>query len=145
MSSFTTYGIILDKQKTNHIYDIAGLIGVKQDFFSIISRDTIANDKYRGFTIHFPTQKELVKNIHEKIMNKINIPLSAIIDYTIKQHVVPTYSKQHQLFLDQVHNILSHDRSLYLSGNYFSRLAIDSCIERSNFEYNRFNKNHKKN
>ncbi|MBK2126001.1 protoporphyrinogen/coproporphyrinogen oxidase [Fangia hongkongensis] len=142
VSNFISCGIILEKKHTAHIEKLAGLIGVKQSFFSVVSRDVIADEKYRGFTIHFFERRESVETLLEKFLQSLNIPKEHLIDTKVKKNTLPMYDANHAEFLLSLDKALHNEPNLYLTGNYFTRLAIEDCIKRSVSEYKRFLSNH---
>ena len=137
ISHIKTIALVLDKAKTNHIKSLAGLIGIKQKFYAMVSRDVIPHPNYRGFSIHFRPTPVHNKILLENFLKQCNIPHHAVVDYTVKDNVVPAYNKNHHRFIHALDQALQKDNSLYLGGNYFTRLAIEDCIYRADNEINR--------
>lgn len=143
ISYIKTISLVLDKQKTDHIKPMAGLIGIKRQFYAMVSRDIIPNPNYRGFTVHFRSTEIEPEKLLSDFLKQCNIPHYAVVDYTVKDNAVPAYTKNHHLFIEGLDRALTKDNSLYLAGNYFTRLAIEDCIYRADNEINRLLLNRK--
>ena len=137
ISRLTTSALIFDKDKLRHIKPLSGLIGIEQNFFSMVTRDVVPHEKFRGMTIHFKEQKESHTKLIDEFLSKLNIPKSAVIDVHSKYNTLPCYQAKHQRFLDVLDQVLSKDTTLGLTGNYFTRLAIEDCVMRSFLESKR--------
>ncbi|WP_440682065.1 NAD(P)-binding protein [Cysteiniphilum halobium] len=131
ISKLATTGLVFDKDKIKHIKPINGLIGIKQDFFSMVTRDTLTHEKYRGMTVHFKNTDTPYQQLIDMFLSKLNIPKDALIDIKHKDNNLPCYQSQHQDFIDGLNNELIKDNSLALTGNYFTRLAVEDCVKRS--------------
>ncbi|MEY8766413.1 MULTISPECIES: NAD(P)-binding protein [Francisella] len=136
MSNLTSIGIVTNKESLKHIKSIAGLIGKEQFFFSAVSRDVVDNPNYRAIVFHckgnYP-QKELTY----KITKLLNITDEDILHTYTKQNTLPCYHRNHSTFLQDLEKELSQLSNLYITGNFFDRLAIENCIRRSNKEADR--------
>ncbi|AEI35968.1 NAD(P)-binding protein [Francisella salina] len=136
MSNLTSIGIVTNKESLKHIKSIAGLIGKEQFFFSAVSRDVVDNPNYRAIVFHckgnYP-QKELAY----KITKLLNITDEDILHTYTKQNTLPCYHRNHSTFLQDLEKELSQLSNLYITGNFFDRLAIENCIRRSNKEADR--------
>ncbi|WP_162902402.1 NAD(P)/FAD-dependent oxidoreductase [Facilibium subflavum] len=132
-----TAGIILDKSQTSHIKPLAGIIGVEQDFYAMVSRDVIDHPDYRGFSIHFHDINTPIQTLITHFLAKLAIKKTAVIDIHHKQNIVPMYHAKHKTFLDALYQLLHKESQLYLSGNYFTRLAMEDCVRQSHQEYDR--------
>lgn len=140
ISNLTSVGIVIAKEKLKHIKKLAGLIGKEQFFFSAVTRDVIENKKYRAVTFHCPSN-----TVHEEIINKITkllkISKQDILYTHIKENTLPCYHRNHSIFLEDLEKELQKQSNLFISGNFFDRLAIENCIRRSNIEANRIIQN----
>ncbi len=135
LSNLITVALIVDQDKVKHIKPLNGLIGVNQSFYSIVSRDVIDHEKYRGFTIHFKPENHDIISLITKFLAKLNIPNDALIDTYIKTNSLPCYQTHHSRFLTSLNKRLVQDNSLYLTGNYLTRLAVEDCVKRSYEEF----------
>ena len=94
-------------------------------------------------TVHFKGQSQThTDELINAFLAKLNIPDNGIIDRHIKHNSVPSYQSQHPVFLNQLNQLLANDESLFLTGNYFTRLAVEDCVKRSYEEAQRLFKSH---
>ena len=139
-SHLHTLSLIFDKSKTQHIRALSGLIGINQNFYSAVTRDVVEDDLYRGFTVHFKSAKNQVfdnKALISDFLNKLNIKSDALIDSSSKENIVPIYHQKHQQFIEQLDHYLKEKNNLFITGNFFTRLAVEDCIKRSYSEFKR--------
>ncbi|WP_150468558.1 NAD(P)-binding protein [Francisella sp. SYW-9] len=135
-SELTSIGIVIDKNKLNHIKSLAGLIGKEQFFFSAVSRDVIDHPNYRAIVFHCHTKAPTEEAIN-RITKLLKIDQSDILHSYQKTNLLPRYHRNHNIFLEDLEKELSQVPNLYITGNFFDRLAIENCIRRSNKEVNR--------
>ncbi|AIT10272.1 protoporphyrinogen oxidase [Candidatus Francisella endociliophora] len=136
MSKLTSIGVVIEKADLKQIKSLAGLIGKEQFFYSAVTRDVIEHDKLRAIVFHCHdniSQEELVK----KIIELLKISKNDILHTYIKNNSLPCYHRNHSIFLKDLDNELNKDSSLYITGNFFDRLAIENCIRRSNNQANK--------
>ncbi|QIW09827.1 NAD(P)-binding protein [Francisella sp. LA112445] len=136
MSELTSIGIVVDKIRLSHIKNLAGLIGKEQFFFSAVSRDVVDDPNYRAIVFHCHTNAT-TEELIEKITKLLKIDQSDILHSYQKTNLLPCYHSNHSIFLEDLENELSQISDLYITGNFFDRLAIENCIRRSNKEADR--------
>ncbi len=128
-------GVAVKKDAVS-IERVAGIIPVEDSFYSVVSRDTVRHDSYRGFTFHFrPGVAD-----HEAKLKRICEVLGVQrdhLDYIISnENLVPCLRPGHDKLIHTVDNLVAGSR-LFLTGNYFSGMAIEDCVSRSLKEFNR--------
>lgn len=128
-------GVIVSKDATE-IKPFAGLVPIDDDFFSAVSRDTISDESYRGFTFHF--KPDILSNVQkiQKICDVLGISEDQIIESHERLNIVPSLRLGHYALIDEVDQLLK-DQNLFLSGNYFAGLSIEDCVSRSKSEVER--------
>jgi protoporphyrinogen oxidase len=113
---------------------LAGIIGSKDSsFFSIVSSDPFINSesKLRGFVVHFKYSDDLSKEqIIQKLCAIFKFKQEAILDIKIKEQSVPMLKVGHQKLVNKIDTAMNQS-NIYLTGNYFNRLAVEDCVERS--------------
>lgn len=118
---------------------VAGLIPVNDSFFSVVARDTVWHDKYRGFTFHF---KPGIMN-HEMKLKRISEALgvrqSQLNHVISKENFVPSLKTGHYRLIADVDRLIE-GKQLLLTGNYFNGLAMEDCVSRSLSEFYRLKK-----
>ncbi len=128
-------GVILPKDATT-IVPFAGLVPIKDDFFSAVSRDTVPDEKFRGFTFHFKPGLLTGDQKIEKICGVLGISKDKIIESYEKLNIVPSLRLGHYELIDEIDQLLK-GQNLFLSGNYFAGLSIEDCVSRSKSEVGR--------
>ncbi|NOZ68103.1 MAG: NAD(P)-binding protein [Deferribacteres bacterium] len=128
-------GVAVKKEAVS-IERVAGIIPAEDSFYSVVSRDTVPHERYRGFTFHFrPGVAD-----HEAKVSRVCEVLGVQrgqLDYLIpRENLVPSLRVGHEGLISTVDNLLGGTR-LFLTGNYFSGMAIEDCVIRSLKEFNR--------
>lgn len=114
----------------------AGLIPTDEDFFSIVSRDTVIDDTYRGFCFHFKPGILSTTDKLEKIKQVLNVSEDQLLHITSKESSIPSLRRHHSQLVRRIDSLIENDKVL-LTGNYFSGMAIEDCVSRSESEYMR--------
>jgi len=125
-------GVVVRK-KTVGLPHFAGLIPVSDLFFSVVSRDTVADDYYRGFTFHFRpglNYDSKIKRIREVLGTG---EFEAFSENSV---TVPSPTLGHEKIVNDIDKLLWGKR-VFVTGNYFSGLAIEDCVTRSSEEFGR--------
>jgi len=113
--------------------EFAGLIPANDLFFSIVSRDIVADPEYRGFTFHFKpgTGNELrMKRIAEVLGTDRFEAVSG------NKAVLPSPAMGHDKITAGIDSLI-RDKRIFITGNYFAGLAVEDCICRSVAEFSR--------
>lgn len=135
MSHLTSIGVVIAKEKLNHIKNIAGLIGKQQFFYSALSRDVVGHDKYRAIVFHCKAGSRYnTDDLINKITELLKISGEDILHTTIKKNSLPCYNKNHDSFIKELEDSLSAYNNVFITGNFFDRLAVENCIRRSNHQ-----------
>jgi protoporphyrinogen oxidase len=131
-------GISIEKKDVN-IKEVAGIIGINEDFYSVVSRDVLEDENYRGFVFHFkPGILDNPEKI-EFICKVLDISKDKIKDTYYVQNTVPSFKLGQKSIVKEIDNLLK-GKKLLLTGNYFSGMAIEDCVSRSKSEFNRIKK-----
>ncbi len=128
-------GVIIKKNQLP-LKPLAGLVSTDDSFYSIISRDVVQHDKYRGFTFHFKPNCLDQEGQYKKMAEVLNVDSNQFAEVTEKTNVVPSLTIDHEQKIKKITGLLV-DKPLLLTGNYFSGIAIEECISRSLSESNR--------
>jgi protoporphyrinogen oxidase len=139
VESVESVGIALKKDLTASIPPVAGIIPSSDSFYSVVSRDTVKHDTYRGFTFHF---KPVILNNDAKLKRMaevLGIKPSQIEHMAAKENFVPSLKVGHDALIAKIEQSISTTR-LLLTGNYFDGMAIEDCVSRSLKEFMRLKK-----
>jgi oxygen-dependent protoporphyrinogen oxidase len=125
-------GVVVGK-KTVGLPHFAGLIPVNDLFFSVVSRDIVVDDYYRGFTFHFRPGLDYgrkIKRIREVLGTD---EFEAFAENSV---IVPSPTLGHEKIVNDIDRLVEGKR-VFVTGNYFSGLAIEDCVTRSSEEFAR--------
>lgn len=129
-------GVIVKKDSVKKLSSFAGIIPISDDFYSVVSRDMVEHEMFRGFTFHF---KPIITDLNyriKRISDFLGIDLKDIENVTEKENIVPSLRVGHNDLIKSIDTELSK-KPLFLTGNYFDGMAIEDCIIRSYREYER--------
>jgi len=115
---------------------VAALISPNDVFFSVVSRDTVPDDNYRGFVFHFKPGLD-DKTKRSRITEVLGVNMSKIEHTVSRLNTVPTLQLGHDQWLEKTNALLKKEKNLLLTGNYFGGMAIEDCVSRSRNEFNR--------
>jgi protoporphyrinogen oxidase len=123
-----TVGVAVRREQVR-LPEVAGIVGVNDRFFSVISRDTVPHPDYRGFVFHFkPGLSE--EERRGRITAVLGVPLEALAHRVVKRNQLPAPGLDHGRLIQALDGALAGSR-LLVTGNYFGGLAIEDCIARS--------------
>ena len=128
-------GVVVRKENIS-MKPVAALISPDDVFFSVVSRDTVPDDNYRGFVFHFrPGLDDKTKRTC--ITEVLGVGMSKIEHTFSKVNTVPTLQLGHHQWLEKTDSMLKKEKNLLLTGNYFGGMAIEDCVSRSRSEFDR--------
>lgn len=130
-----TVGIAVPKSALK-LPPVAGLIGRNQAFYSAVSRDTVPDKRYRGFTFHFRPGLLDGAGQRDCIARTLDLPREALATTNVvsKTNQLPALRVGHGERTRDVDRMLAGTR-LALTGNYFTGVAIEDCVIRSRQEW----------
>ena len=124
--------VVVPKERLD-LPEIAGLIGIDQDFYSVVSRDVVPDARLRGFTFHFrPGRLGMAEKI-ERIGQVLGVRSADLLDSAERISRLPALRPDHAEWLAGVEQELA-GQPLALTGNYFYGVSIGDCAERSRDE-----------
>ena len=117
---------------------VAGLIGRDEAFYSAVSRDTVPDARYRGFTFHFRPGVLDEEGKQNRIAQVLNVPRAALGAENVAARInqLPALRVGHGERTQHLDAALAGSR-LALTGNYFTGVAIEDCVTRSRDEFAR--------
>jgi protoporphyrinogen oxidase len=128
-------GVIVRKENIS-MKPVAALISPDDVFFSVVSRDTVPDDNYRGFAFHFKPGLD-DKTKRSRITEVLGVSMSKIEHTVSKLNTVPSLRLGHHEWLEKTDALLKNEKNLLLTGNYFGGMAIEDCVSRSRSEFDR--------
>ena len=136
--STDSVGVVIKKESIN-FKEVAGIIGIDTVIYSIVSRDVVEDEKYRGFVFHFKPGVLKEKDKIDFICMVLKISENDLTHIFYKQNIVPSFKLEHHTIINSIDEILKNDR-VFLTGNYFTGMAIEDCVNRSKDESIRLQK-----
>ena len=137
-ATVASVGVAIKKEAV-HLSPVSGLIPANDIFYSVVSRDTVPHDHYRGFTFHFKpgllTRKEKI----ERIASVLGLRVNQLEFIAEKENYIPSLRIGHPEIIANVERLLA-GIPLFLTGNYFRGVAIEDCVSRSLSEFQRLKK-----
>jgi protoporphyrinogen oxidase len=115
---------------------VAGLIGRNQAFYSAVSRDTVPDPAWRGFTFHFRPGALDEADKLDCIAQTLGLPRQKLTSVVSKTNRLPALRVGQGDLISAVDRALAETR-LALTGNYFTGVAIEDCVARSRAEWER--------
>jgi protoporphyrinogen oxidase len=115
---------------------LAGIVSPNDMFYSAVSRDTVYEEDYRGFTFHFKPDALDRNDRMARICEVLQIEMSDIEYSEEKTNTLPALRIGHQKVVNDIDNLLA-TQNLFITGNYFAGVAIEDCVSRSVDEFNR--------
>ena len=134
IARINSVAVVLEKQLVP-FKPLAGIVSPNDLFYSIVSRDTVPDEKYRGFTFHFKPDVRQADQL-TRISDILGVTSSQITDLAEKQNQLPALRVGHDKLVDKIDRHLV-GKQLMVTGNYFSGIAIEDCVSRSLHEYSR--------
>lgn len=135
VAAVDSVGIAIKKEAVK-LGAVAGLIPVDDIFYSVVSRDTVPHDRYRGFTFHFKPGLPKREPKLERIAEVLELRVSQLEFIAERENLVPSLRAGHPELITKVESLLA-GKPLFLTGNYFRGVAIEDCVSRSLHEFER--------
>lgn len=134
MAAVDTVGVAVPKSALK-LPPVAGLIGRNQAFYSVVSRDTVSDERYRGCTFHFRPGVLDEAGQRDCIAQTLGLPREMLTTAHVvgKTNQLPALRVGHGERVRDVDQMLAGTR-LALTGNYFTGIAIEDCVSRSRQE-----------
>lgn len=128
-------GVVLPAEKTR-FPAVAGVIGVDDDYWSVVARDPVPHPRLRGFAFHF---RPGLLNRPAKLARAAAVLGVSPEDFL---HVAETLNRlpapglEHARRTADIDALIAHE-PIALVGNYLIGLSIGDCAERAAGEANR--------
>lgn len=116
--------------------EMASVIPLEDDFYSVVSRDTVPDPNYRGFTFHFRGDRFTKEEQLGRITNFLGISKNQFSDQLFCENIVPSPRAGHRSVVQNIETFLVNQRIL-LTGNYFHGMSVEDCVSRSLSEFDR--------
>jgi protoporphyrinogen/coproporphyrinogen III oxidase len=112
---------------------LAGIIGLDDDFYSAVSRDLVPDEHFRAFTFHFkPGRLDQMDRI-TRISQVLGVDEEAMLDSKSCLNRLPALRLGHAERVEFIDQQLKN-KSIGLTGNWFSGVSIEDSLVRSHSE-----------
>jgi protoporphyrinogen/coproporphyrinogen III oxidase len=129
MSSSEALGVVLPAGRSS-LKPVAGLIGVDDDFWSVVTRDPIPHDTLRGFTFHFrPGRLDRAAKL-ARAAAVLGVTPADFLHVRETINRLPAPGVEHPRRVAAIDTRLARE-PLALVGNYLNGLSIGDCAERA--------------
>jgi protoporphyrinogen oxidase len=135
MASIESHLVLLRADRIK-LPPLAGIIGVDDDFYSVVSRDLVPDGSYRAFTFHFRPDGLDADGRLQRICQVLGIEEHAIESHVSCSNRLPALRLGQQERVAWIDNALQGG-SLALTGNWFSGVSIEDSLIRSSQECQR--------
>jgi protoporphyrinogen oxidase len=142
MAEIESLAVVVAAQRVK-LPRLAGLIGVNDAFYSVVSRDYLAHPGLRGFTFHFRPRRLDREAKLARVCEVLGIAAGDIVDQREVRNRLPALEVSHVNLMHEVNDLIE-GRRLFLTGNYFQGMSIGDCADRSTREAYRLFKTLKK-
>ncbi len=119
-------GVVVAKDQVK-LPPIAGLIGRRQPFFSVVSRDPIPHPQLRGFTFHF--RPGLLDAAGRRAAAAAVLGTTHWEAEAFAAHHLPSLPMDHHERIAAAYRLLP--RGVGISGNYLDGLSLEECVRHS--------------
>jgi protoporphyrinogen/coproporphyrinogen III oxidase len=109
---------------------VAGIIGVEDDFYSAVSRDLVADPRYRAFTFHFRPGRLDQEGRLTRICQVLGVDSSAVVASRSINNRLPALRLGHGERIERIDRRLEGE-PLGLTGNWFQGVSIEDSLVRS--------------
>jgi oxygen-dependent protoporphyrinogen oxidase len=136
ISRIETLALCVAIADVGHLPPLAGLISVDDAFYSMVSRDYLPDERYRGFTFHFRKGALDADAQLERACLALGIDSDKISGLARVENRLPRLRTGHLDLVRRIGEALAGSR-LALTGNWFHGVSIEDCLTRSDQEFAR--------
>ena len=110
-------------------------IPVDDIFYSVVTRDVVPDESFRGFVFHFKPGHDEAERL-QRIAKVLHVPGTEIVHAAARRSVLPSPVLGHAQTVAGIDLALA-GTTLAVTGNWFAGLAVEDCVLRSRAEWER--------
>jgi oxygen-dependent protoporphyrinogen oxidase len=129
-----TLGVVVPKEATA-VGKAAGIIPLDGRFYSVVTRDTVPDERWRGFAFHARPGQTLVERLAQA-ESLLGIKAEKLDPVARREIVLPSPRLGHTAIVHALEAAIA-GLPLYVTGNYFGGLSLEDCVLRSRGEVSR--------
>jgi oxygen-dependent protoporphyrinogen oxidase len=134
VTAISTLGVTVRRDATP-LPPVAGIIPLDGRFYSAVSRDTVPDQRHRGFAFHAPGGTS-TEQLLAQAAALLRVERAGFEHVTNFESVLPAPRAGHSQIVRAIDDAVSGS-PLFITGNYFAGLAIEDCVLRSQSESHR--------
>lgn len=127
-------GVVVRKDRVK-LPLVAGLVGKNTFFRSLITRDVVEHPDLRGFVFHSGSIGSDQERLHRAV-EFLEVRQGDLEYVAHKSQTIPSPGMAHASVIAALQRLVAGKR-IALTGNYFSGMALEDCLERSALEAQR--------
>jgi hypothetical protein len=113
----------------------AGIIPVDGRFYSVVTRDPVPDPRFRGFAVHAQPGASL-DDRKQQAAAVLGVEPASLERVTRRQVELTSPRLGHAGLVNDLEGALA-GQPLFVTGNYFSGLSLEDCVQRSRAEAQR--------
>lgn len=141
VAEIDTLLLAFEREQLRRLPPLAGLISVDGPFLSAVSRDFLADPRYRGFAFHFPGDLLDEDARIEAACAALDVKPTDVAAVGHARSRLPSLRKGHDRVIADLDRALpaltTSGRPLAVTGNWFLGVSIEDCLTRSHAEMTR--------
>lgn len=137
MTTLTSIGVVVPRSAVK-LKTVAGIIALSDAFMSVVSRDLLPHDQYRGFAFHFMDTAATYENKKALILQVLGIEEKDVLEHVSFKHFLPALRLSSRNMAERLREA-TKQKDIYILGNYFYGLSLEDCVNRSDDEAARYN------
>jgi protoporphyrinogen oxidase len=134
MAEFDSLGVMF-RAEASGLRPLAGIIAHDDSFYSALSRDTVADSRYRAFTFHFRPGSDPQRHL-ARACEVLGLEPQEILEHAARRNRLPALRTGHDAQVAALDRHLAAGR-LGLIGNWFSGVSIEDSLLRAVAEFER--------
>jgi len=136
ISELESVAVCVPAEHLAHLPPLAGLIAVDDAFYSMVSRDYLADARFRGFTFHFRPAALSPDAQMERVCRALGVDPDRLAGVQRVTNRLPALRTGHGELAGRIDSALAGGR-LAITGNWFLGVSIEDCLTRSRREAER--------
>ena len=130
MADIESLAIVVEADQIE-LEPLAGIIAVDDDFYSMVSRDPVADSHYRGFTFHFKPGRLSADEQLGRACRVLGVQEELVTAAISRKNRLPSLCSGHHERIEKLDGMLASTPQLALTGNWFAGVSIEDCLVRS--------------
>jgi protoporphyrinogen oxidase len=135
MAESEALGVVLPAEKTR-FPAVAGVIGVNDDYWSLVTRDSVPHPRLRGFVFHFRPGRLDRQGKLARAAAVLGVSPADFLHVAETLNHLPAPDVEHARRVADIEALIAHE-PIALVGNYLCGMSIGDCTERAVIETNR--------